>query len=89
MSKKEKLNPILLNCREIDIRKTMNEIIEGYPFVNSHKDLLRQEQFELNKIASIREKKTIMFSFSNQKNNATYASQSNLNKFTMSPGSNL
>ena len=73
MSKKEKLNPILLNSREVDIRKTMDEIIEGYPFVKNHKDLLRQEKVELNKIAD-KNKMTIMMSFGNPKNSG-YASQ--------------
>ena len=28
---------MLLNSKEVDLRKTMQEIIEGYPYVNDHR----------------------------------------------------
>ena len=37
LSSNSHLNPILLNCNEIDIRSTMKEIIDGYPYTNDHK----------------------------------------------------
>jgi hypothetical protein len=36
----------LLNNKEIDARVTMQEIIEGYPFVERHKDLVVNESIE-------------------------------------------
>lgn len=42
-------NLYLLNTKEIDARVTMQEIIEGYPFVETHKDLVNNESFELER----------------------------------------
>jgi hypothetical protein len=36
-------NSQLLNCKEVDARVTMQEIIEGYPFVDCHKELVINE----------------------------------------------
>lgn len=52
MSRKEESNPILLNCRELDQRSTMQEIIDGYPYVNKHKELIKKEKTQLNNLHS-------------------------------------
>jgi hypothetical protein len=39
----------LLNNNEIDARVTMQEIIEGYPYIEKHKDLVVNESIEYEK----------------------------------------
>ena len=46
LSSNAHLNPILLNSNEIDIRSTMQEIIDGYPFTEHHKQYIEQDRVE-------------------------------------------
>ena len=40
-------NPQLLNRKELDVRITMQEIIQGYPYVSHHKNLLEEEEQQI------------------------------------------